>query len=99
MYQRLPSIVIIIVVNIIGNLFTQIALECFKEDIVGERVDTDSRPWVKPVCTNSVLVILRRTCFLSLTLAIFNPQHLSSTCNMLSPIGILDGLHDALRDG
>jgi hypothetical protein len=78
--------------NFIGILFTQIALECFKEDIVGECVD--GRPWVKPVLPpNSVHVILRRTCFLSLTLAIFNPQYLSSMCNMLAPIGILDGLY------
>src|SRR5260221_3969036 len=48
-------------VKIIGIIFTQIALECFKEDIVGERVD--SRPWGKPVCTNSVLVILRKDGF------------------------------------
>ena len=92
MYQCLPSIIIIIVVNIMGRVFTQIALECFKEDIVGERVD--SRPWVKPVLPpNSVLVILRMTWFLSLTLAFFNPQHLSSMCNMLAPIEILNDLH------
>ena len=33
--------------KIFGIIFTQIALECFKEDIVGELAD--SRLWVKPV--------------------------------------------------
>ena len=47
MHQRLPSIIIMTIVKSIDIIFTQIALECFKEDIVGERAD--SRLWVKPV--------------------------------------------------
>ena len=48
MYQRLPSI-IIMTANVIGIIFTQIELECFYEDIVGEHVDC--HPRVKPVCS------------------------------------------------
>jgi hypothetical protein len=60
------------VVKSIGIIFTQIALECFKEDIIGERVD--SRPLVKLVLPpNSGRVILRKDLALVTHLCLLQP--------------------------